>query len=121
MSTTAYTGLTGSGLQGISASGANLVLRLEITDPGPAGSLFPFGDPQRYGGLGWIAPYDFIPSGFDGVIPHDLYCLVNPIVWFDTLQIDLDWTQLQADLYGVSGFAYALSVGVSLDVYVTSF
>jgi len=121
VATTTFLGLTGVGLQAWSITDTNLILRLEITGVGRAGPLFPFGGPQRYGGLGWIAPYDFIPSGFDGVFPHDMNCILMPIQWLETLNLDLDWTTQQAHLFGITGFAYALEPGVTLDVYATHF
>jgi len=121
MSTTLFSGLTGVGIQPWTVTETNVILRIEVTNPGSGGSLFPFGTPQRYGGLGWISPNDHIPSGFDGVFPHDMDCVVNPITWIDTLHADLDWTDLQAHLFGISGFAFGLNPGVVIDVYVTHF
>lgn len=121
MATTPYLGLTGCGYQGFSGSGSNLIVRIEVTTTGNAALLAPVGTPQRYERLGWVSAYDMVPSGFDGVIPHDLFCIVNPITYIDTLQLDLDLTPLNTDLFGVSGLAYGLHPGVSIDVYVTEF
>lgn len=121
MATTLYSGLTGVGYQGFSGSGSNLIVRIDVTAVGTGGVLNPVGTPQRYGGLGWVSPFDFVPSGFDGVFPRDMYCVVNPVTWIDTRQLDLDLTPLNTDLFGVSGLAYGLNPGVVIDVYVTEF
>lgn len=121
MATAVYAGLTGSGFQGFSGSGSNLIVRINVTATGVAQPLFPFGTPQRYGGIGWVSAFDQVPAGFDGVFPTDMSCIVNPVTWIDTLQLDLDLTPLNTDLFGVSGLAYALNSGVSIDVYVTEF
>lgn len=121
MATSLYTGLHDCGYQSFSGSGTNLIVRIEVTAVGHGGLLPPFGTPQRYGGLGWISPYDYVPSGFDGVFTHDIILIVNPVTWIDTLQLEIDLTPLNTDLFGVSGLAYGLNPGVTIDVYVTEF
>lgn len=121
MATTPYTGLTGSGYQGFTGTGTTMIIRLNVTQTGPAGSLFPFGTPQRYGGIGWVAPYDEIPANFDGSGCPEMKCIVNPVTWIDTLQMDVDLTPINTDVQGISGLAYALNDGVSIDIYVTQF
>lgn len=121
MSTAVYAGLTGSGYQAFSGSGSNLIVRILVQQTGPAGSLFPFGTPQRYGGIGWVSAYELFPANFDGSGNPESLMVVNPVTWIDTLNMDLDLTPLNTDLFGVSGLAYALNTGVSIDVYVTEF
>lgn len=121
MTTFAYLGLTGCGYQNFDATGTHTVCRVEVTDVGSGGTLFPFGTPQRYGGIGWVSGYDSVPSGFDGVFPHDMLLIINPVTWIDTLQFEIDMSPLNTDILGVSGLAYALVPGASIDVYLTEF
>lgn len=121
MSTEVFPSLTGSGFVDFTLSGNTDVVRIYVTNTGVAGPLFPFGTPQRYGGIGWIAPVDFVPAGFDSVFPADTKFMINPVIWIDTLQLEIDLAPLNTDLFGVSGMAYSLNQGVSIDIYHTEF
>lgn len=121
MTTYVHSGLTGSGYEPTSASASTVVWRMVVTPGGGAGTLFPFGTPQRYGGMGWISPTDFVPSGFDGVMPQDYNFTRIPIIWLDALIVEVDLSDYNADIYGISSMAYALSPGVSLDWYEVVF
>lgn len=121
MTTTPHLGLTGTGFEPTPETGSTVIWRFHVSGVGIGGALFPFGDPQRYGGIGWVSPYDFVPSGFDGVMPADFNFIREPIRWIDVLDFELDETQYSADIFGISGMAYALNPGVTVDLYVVTF
>lgn len=121
MATYAFLGLTGQGFQGFSGSGTTMVIRINVTAIGPAGQGWPAGTPGRYVGLGWVAPFDSIPANFDGSGCPAMNCIVNPVTWLTSLQVDLDLTPINTDVQGISGLAYGLNDGVSIDVYETNF
>jgi hypothetical protein len=121
MTTYVHSGLTGVGYEPSSGSGTNVVWRFVVTADGVGGTLFPFGTPQRYGGLGWVSPVDFVPAGFDGVMPADFDFIRIPVVWLDVLVSELDLDQYNADIFGISKLAYGLNPGVILDWYEVVF
>lgn len=121
MATFAFLGITGVGYQAFSGTGNTLVLRIVVTAPGSAGQGNPVGTPGRYLKLGWVAPYESIPANFDGSgNPAGNYVL-NPITWLETLLVDVDLTPMNTDVQGITGLAYGLNPGVSIDIYETEF
>lgn len=121
MATEVHLGLTGAGFQPFSGSGTNLIARVLVQSTGFAGQAWPVGTPGRYVGLGWVSAYELFPANFDGSGNPETNMVVNPVVWIDSLAFDFDMTPLNTDLFGVTGLAYGLNAGVSIDLYVTQF
>lgn len=116
MAWTKYGPLTGTGFQALSV-GTNGLFRCHLEDLSGANFFGGVTDPQRYGQTGWIAPYDGVVTG-DGIDVAGNY--VGPLIWLQTEFAEIDWTEFNTSIAGISGFAYGLFDGNSLVVFTFS-